>query len=144
MTTSSLETTLTIKNVEASDDSQISCKISNESGIEVTKCQLEVKQLNVEDLKFTKHIKSQNLLEGQALVLQCTAASITDKIDVVWHRNGKEIPQNPDFIQTKENNSFTLTVNEIYPEDSGIFSARLISENSENECICSCSVFVQG
>lgn len=83
-------------------------------------------------------------MEGQVLVLQCTAAAVNDEIDVVWHRNGKEIPQNPDFIQTREDNTFTLTVNEIYPEDSGIFSALLISKTNENECICSCSVFVQG
>ena len=92
---------------------------------------------------FSKHIKSQNLLEGEPLVLDCEVES-KGAYDIVWLRNGKEIPENPDFLREKNNNQFKLTVNEIFPEDSGVFSAELLAEGASKARLSSCSVVVRG
>ena len=92
---------------------------------------------------FSKHIKSQNLLEGEPLVLDCEVES-KGAYDIVWLRNGKEIPENPDFLREKSNNQFKLTVNEIFPEDSGVFSAELLAEGASKARLSSCSVVVRG
>lgn len=83
-------------------------------------------------------------MEGEPLVLTCTAAKNINAVELTWLRNGRNIPENPDFICTRDGDVFTLTVNEIYPEDSGLFSAQLACDATEETCFCSCSVFVQG
>ncbi len=107
-------------------------------------CHVQVELESENKLAFARHIQSQNLVEGEPLVLECAAKANVNPIGLVWMRNGKEIPQNPDFICTRNGDVFTLTVNEIYPEDSGLFAAQLVCAATEEKCTCSCSVFVQG
>jgi hypothetical protein len=94
-------------------------------------------------IKFLKHLKSQNLAEGEPLVLEIQVAS-QSPVDLVWLRNGKEIPENPDFVRERIDNLFKLTVKEIYPEDSGVFSGELISQTTNQTLLTSCSVVVKG
>ncbi len=93
--------------------------------------------------RFDTHLKSQNLLEGELMILECTVQG-PEPLEVIWLRNGKEIPENPDFLKQRIDNLFRLTVNEIFPEDSGIFSAELFSETLNKAKLSSCSIIVQG
>ena len=80
--------------------------------------------------KFTKHIKSQNLMEGDPLTLECNcsgtfARSRTtlalrrllavggDDMEINWLRNNKEIPENPDFRRERDGDTFKLVVTEV-------------------------------
>lgn len=92
---------------------------------------------------FLKHIKSQNLNEGSPLILECEVSG-QDSFEVTWLRNGKEIPENPDFLREKIDNLFKLTVSEIFPEDSGVFSAELFCKTTNETKLSSCSVIVKG
>ena len=94
-------------------------------------------------LRFDKHLKSQNLLEGELMILECTVQG-PEPLEITWLRNNKEIPENPDFLKQRIDNLFRLTVNEIFPEDSGIFSAELFSEALNKSKLSSCSIVVQG
>lgn len=94
-------------------------------------------------LSFSRHLKSQNLVESEALILECDVIG-KEPLELVWLRNGKEIPENPDFIREKKGNLYTLTVTEIFPEDSGVFSAELFNESTNQTLISSCSVVVKG
>ena len=172
------EAILNFNGFELNDEGEYSCKISNNQGIEITKCQIEVEKPKVKknalplsterqkinniapnnknepllslnnsendnEIIITKHLRSQNLAEGEPLVLEIEAKSNTE-FDLVWLRNGKEIPENPDFLRERIKNLFKLTVNEIYPEDSGVFSGELISKSTNKSTLTSCSVVVKG
>lgn len=172
------EAILNFNGFELNDEGEYSCKISNNQGIEITKCQIEVEKPKVKknalplsterqkinniapnnkkapllslnnsendnEIIITKHLRSQNLAEGEPLVLEIEAKSKAE-FDLVWLRNGKEIPENPDFLRERINNLFKLTVNEIYPEDSGVFSGELISKSTNKSTLTSCSVVVKG
>ncbi|CAF4348959.1 unnamed protein product [Rotaria socialis] len=93
--------------------------------------------------KFVKHIKSQNLMEGDPLTLDCVVLGGNEAVELTWLRNSKEIPENPDFRREREGNSFKLVVAEVFPEDSGVFSALLKSEIIPNPRFSSCSVIIQ-
>ncbi len=138
------ETCLTIRSARTEDTGEYSCKISNSEGIAVATCHIQVELESEDKLAFVSHIRSQYLVEGEPLVLECEARANRKPISVVWMRNGKEIPQNPDFICSRVENVFKLTVNEIYLEDSGLFSAQLVCPDTGEKCVCSCSVFVKG
>lgn len=94
-------------------------------------------------LKFIEHIKSQTLMEGDPLTLQCTCEGNLDDAEFIWFRNNKEIPENPDFRREQSGNVFKLIVTEVFPEDSGVFSALLKSKSSSNQQVSSCSVIIQ-
>jgi len=92
--------------------------------------------------KFTKHIKSQNLMEGDPLTLECACLG-SDDIEVTWLRNNKEIPENPDFRRERDGNTFRLVVTEVFPEDSGVFSALMKSQSTPTPRLSSCSIIIQ-
>ena len=81
--------------------------------------------------------------EGSPLILECEVSG-QDSFEVTWLRNGKEIPENPDFLREKIENLFKLTVSEIFPEDSGVFSAELFCKTTNETKLSSCSVIVKG
>ncbi|CAF0937611.1 unnamed protein product [Rotaria sordida] len=91
-------------------------------------------------LKFLKYIASQNLMECDSLTLDCRD---DDDLELIWLRNNKEIPKNPDFRHEREGNTFKLIVTAVFPDDSGIFSALLKSKSTNNEQLSSCSVIIQ-
>ena len=95
---------------------------------------------------FLTHLESQNLFEGQPLLLVCTSFVPQPPVEcvVTWLRNGKQIPENPDFIRQHTDNTFSLLVNEIFPEDSGVFTAELHCPAAGQTVLSSCSVVVQG
>lgn len=95
------------------------------------------------DLGFIEHLRSKNLLEGQVLTLECKVYG-PEPLSVLWLRNYKEIPENPDFFRERIDNVFRLIVSEIFPEDSGVFSAILISGASPLTRISTCSIIVKG
>jgi hypothetical protein len=138
--TTNNETTLEIRRVRAGDEGEYSCKLCGVSAIEVSSCQVELERR----LGFRTFLASRNLGEGQPLVLSCAAAPTASAVELVWLRNGKSIPESPDFVRARDGDVFTLTVGEIYPEDSGLFSAQLVCDATDEVCFCSCSVFVQG
>ncbi|UJR09906.1 hypothetical protein I4U23_014128 [Adineta vaga] len=95
-------------------------------------------------IKFLKYIKSQNLMEGDSLTLECSCdGAEEDDLELNWLRNNKEIPDNPDFRRERSGNSFKLVVAEVFPEDSGVFSALLKSKSTKTEHLSSCSVIIQ-
>ncbi|CAF0846330.1 unnamed protein product [Brachionus calyciflorus] len=101
-----------------------------------------VKQPNQNKFGFLKHLKSQNLQEGEPLVLEAEVFG-KEPLEFVWLRNGKEIPENPDFLKEKKDNLHRLIVSEIFPEDSGVFSLELFSELAQKSILSSCSVVVK-
>ncbi|CAF3257885.1 unnamed protein product [Rotaria sp. Silwood2] len=94
-------------------------------------------------LKFVKYIKSQNLMEGDSLTLECACNGTDDDLELLWLRNNKEIPENPDFRRERTGNTFKLVVAEVFPEDSGVFSALLKNKSTNDQLLACCSVIIQ-
>ncbi|CAF3000279.1 unnamed protein product [Rotaria sp. Silwood2] len=67
-----------------------------------------------------------------------------DDLELVWLRNNKEIPKNPDFRHEHDKNTFKLIATAVFPGDSGVFAALLKSKSTSNEQLSSCSVIIQG
>lgn len=82
-------------------------------------------------------------MEGDSLTLDCVVADCNEEVAVTWLRNNKEIPENPDFRREHEGNTFKLIVAEVFPEDSGVFSALLKSQSIATPRISPCSVIIQ-
>lgn len=149
--------------IEENDEGDYSCKISNSDGIEISKCQIEIErpksrmesslkshndQTNntrslAQKFGFLKHVQSQNLIQGEQLILECSVYG-DHPLDLIWLRNGKEIPENPDFIRETNGNNYKLTVKEVFPEDSGVFSAELFCATSNQAVMSACSIIIQG
>jgi hypothetical protein len=115
----------------------------SEPAQEVVQAVAPVKLSKEDRASFSRHLKSQNLVEGEPLILE-SEVTCKQPFEVVWLRNGKEIPENPDFLRERFDNLFKLTVNEIFPEDSGVFSAELFCEATNQTILSSCSVVVKG
>lgn len=94
-------------------------------------------------LRITKHIQGIVIPEGNPMKLQCEIEEMPGAtIDVTWFRNGKVIPDNPDFVREQSSTQVSLEVAEMFIEDSGTFAVKLVS--GEYSCGSTCSVIVTG
>lgn len=53
--------------------------------------------------------------------------------EVTWYREGVPIISSPDFTITQEGDLHTLFIPEVFPEDSGKFTVRVISAAGQAE-----------
>ncbi|CAF3063313.1 unnamed protein product [Rotaria sp. Silwood2] len=96
-------------------------------------------------LNFINYPRSQNLMEFDPLVLDCTCEGRDDHDDIqlIWFQNNKQIHQNADIRHEREGNIFKLFVTAVFPDDSGVFSALLKSKSTNDEQLSSCSIIIQ-
>ncbi|KAI3379405.1 hypothetical protein SNEBB_010472 [Seison nebaliae] len=71
--------------------------------------------------KFSQHLTSRTINEGEEMILSCVVTG-NPTPEIVWLRNDKEVPDNPDFKRVHNGNEYQLIVNEVFPEDTGVFS----------------------
>ena len=91
--------------------------------------------------KIVDHLVSQYVKDGDPVVLQCRIIG-SEKFDVVWLHNNKEIKPSKDFEYAHEANIYKLKINEIFPEDSGIYTCEAF--NDAGESFSSCTLIVLG
>ncbi|EEB20549.1 CAVP-target protein, putative, partial [Pediculus humanus corporis] len=142
--------TLSIKEVYPEDEGEYVCKATNSLGVAQTKCKLTVKSVPVASSqqkgsdkppKIVDHLVSQYVKDGDPVVLQCRIIG-SEKFDVVWLHNNKEIKPSKDFEYAHEANIYKLKINEIFPEDSGIYTCEAF--NDAGESFSSCTLIVLG
>ena len=66
--------------------------------------------------------------QNDQVVLEITIEAHPEPI-VKWYREEVEISNSPDFILSQTENTYTLTIVEAFPEDSGRFS--VVATNAE-------------
>ncbi|CAF4578801.1 unnamed protein product [Rotaria sp. Silwood2] len=116
----------------------------NREDLKIFQDQMNFQKESESKLKFIKYIASQNLTECDSLTLDCTCQGRDDDdLELVWLRNNKEIPKNPDFRHEHDKNTFKLIATAVFPGDSGVFAALLKSKSTSNEQLSSCSVIIQ-
>lgn len=61
---------------------------------------------------------------------------------VKWYREEIEITNSRDYILTQTDKTYTLTIVEVFPEDSGTF--RVVATNADGSVTSETNVFVEG
>lgn len=53
--------------------------------------------------------------------------------EVVWLHDGQEVTESEDFHLLREDNSFTLLIQEVFPEDTGTYSCRAWNQYGKDQ-----------
>jgi titin, putative len=63
-----------------------------------------------------------------------------DKFEVIWLHNDKEIKPSKEFQYQNVGDTYSLIINEIYPEDAGVYTCEAF--NNAGEAFSSCTLIV--
>lgn len=156
--------TLTINEIYPEDEGTYTCTATNSVGATETKCNLKIKPLenggpnlrhqssagcsaNATDKppKIVSHLESRFVKDGDAITLACRIiGGGSEKFDVVWLHNNKEIKPSKDFQYTNEANIYKLQIAEIFPEDAGTYTCEAFNDVGESFSTCTIGVIVPG
>ncbi|MFH4979231.1 hypothetical protein AB6A40_005940, partial [Gnathostoma spinigerum] len=89
---------------------------------------------------FTEQLKNEDqLVEGEATRLECKLEPAGDPtLKVYWTRNNQPLPEGSRFMPARNFDYVNLDILAVYPEDSGVYSCRAVSEFGE--AVTSCTV----
>lgn len=145
--------TLTINEVYPEDEGIYTCTATNSIGATETKCNLQIKPLENGHLKhaissdkppkIVSHLESRSVKDGEAITLACRIVG-TDKFDIVWLHNNKEIKPSKDFQYANEANIYKLQIAEVFPEDAGTYTCEAFNDSGESFSTCTIGVIVPG
>ena len=82
--------------------------------------------------QFTQKLEGQTVNEGESVRFQVRVAG-KPLPEVTWYREGMPIVSSPDFNITQEGDLHTLYIPEVFPEDSGRFTVRVVSASGQAE-----------
>jgi hypothetical protein len=77
--------------------------------------------------------------DGDSAVLECRLEG-NPKPLVVWFREASIIQPSPDFRQFEEDDKYTLSIREVFPEDTGRYT--LVAKNPYGTATCSTELMV--
>lgn len=93
--------------------------------------------------RIVSHLESAFVNDGAPVTLSCRIIG-SEKFDVVWLHNNKEIKPSKDFQYTNEANIHKLIIAEIFPEDSGVYTCEAFNDAGESFSSCTLNVVVPG
>uniref|UniRef100_A0A224ZAF7 Twitchin like n=1 Tax=Rhipicephalus zambeziensis TaxID=60191 RepID=A0A224ZAF7_9ACAR len=147
------EASLSIGEVYPEDEGEYVCVATNAEGKAETRSKLTVLPMEKEEVEpkgfdgkspiFAEHLKSHVVKDGDAVTLQCTIRG-SNKFDVVWLHNEKEIKSSKDFQYVTEGDVYKLVIAEVYPEDSGTYTCEAFNDVGEAFSTCTLDVLVPG
>lgn len=70
---------------------------------------------------FTKPLKDLQILDGETLTLSCSVTGDPEP-QILWAKNGNAISSSEIMDLKYKNGVATLTINEVFPEDEGVYS----------------------
>lgn len=89
--------------------------------------------------EFIVPLHDLNIHDGEQLVLSCHVKGDPEP-QITWSKNGKSISSS-DIIDLKYRNGVaTLTINEVFPEDEGIFTCTATNSISAVETKCKLTI----
>lgn len=89
--------------------------------------------------EFVKPLQDLTIRDGDQLVLSCQVKGDPEP-QITWSKNGKSISSS-DIIDLKYRNGVaTLTINEVFPEDEGLFTCTATNSISAVETKCKLTV----
>ncbi|KAJ8977330.1 hypothetical protein NQ317_018612 [Molorchus minor] len=93
--------------------------------------------------RIVDHLLSTFVNDGEPVTISCRIIG-SDKFDVVWLHNNKEIKPSKDFQYTNEANIYKLIIAEIFPEDAGAYTCEAFNDAGESFSSCTLNVVVPG
>jgi len=146
---------LTINEVYPEDEGVYTCTATNSVGTTETKSKLTVKLMENGHVKHSNatgsdkppkivsHLESRFVKDGEAITLACRIIG-SDKFDIVWLHNNKEIKPSKDFQYSNEANIYKLQIAEIFPEDAGTYTCEAFNDAGESFSTCTIGVTIPG
>ncbi|KAE8573900.1 Putative twitchin [Halyomorpha halys] len=146
------EVTLTINEVFPEDEGTYVCCATNSLGSAKTEAKLKVNliQDKSRDTKsqgknlaprIVSHVESAVVNDGDPVTLSCRIIG-SNKFDVVWLHNNKEIKPSKDFEYSNVANIYQLKIAEIFPEDAGTYTCEAFNDSGESFSSCTLYVIV--
>ena len=90
---------------------------------------------------FTVPLKDYIFVDGKSALLKCELDTSSDT-DVIWFKDGKELPNNSEFEQRFDGKEAVLDILEVFPEDAGNYTCE--AENDHGITKTSCTVKIIG
>ena len=91
--------------------------------------------------KFTVALKDYTFVDGKPALLKCELDTSSDT-DVIWYKDGRELPNNTEFTQKFDGKEAVLDILEVFPEDAGEYTCE--AENDDGITKSTCTVKIIG
>ncbi|ELT91012.1 hypothetical protein CAPTEDRAFT_86846, partial [Capitella teleta] len=78
--------------------------------------------------------------DGDSATLECRVEGNPEP-SVVWFREASLIQATPDFMQFHEGDTYTLSIREVFPEDTGRYT--MVAKNPYGTATCSTEIMVE-
>lgn len=89
--------------------------------------------------EFTEPLKDLEVGDGSALTLQCTVKGDPEP-QITWSKNGKAISSSEIMNLKYKNGAATLTINEVYPEDEGVYTCTATNSIGATDTKCNLKI----
>jgi hemicentin len=123
------QSSLTIKNLELSDNGNVSCTVINDVGQAVSKADLKVQKTPaLKAPAFTKELENLKVPLGKDCEFLCKLVG-TPKLNIEWFKNDEKIC-NPTFSFEKD--TVKLTLKKVQMTDDGTYTC--VASNSVGNC----------
>ncbi|XP_012936768.1 uncharacterized protein LOC101859779, partial [Aplysia californica] len=140
--------TLVIREALADDSGQFKCVAQNPHGGAESACKLHVEPVSemsdtsineVTAPKFTQPLRDQQAKSGQRLCLQCRLTGHPLPA-VTWYKDDHPLESSPDFQITAFADVHSLTIPEVFDEDSGDYKVKAVNPAGEATCVAHLTV----
>ncbi|CAG5126015.1 unnamed protein product [Candidula unifasciata] len=140
--------TLIIREAIPSDDGLFKCVAQNPQGVAESACKLHVEPVSemsdasvAEEAapKFTQPLRDQHVKSGQRVCLQCRVQG-HPLPTVTWYRDSHILESSPDFQITAFADVHSLTIPEVFDEDSGSYTVKAANRAGEASCVAKLTV----
>lgn len=88
---------------------------------------------------FTAELKDLAIRDGESLTLTCSVRGDPDP-QIVWSKNGKSLSSSEILDLKYKNGTATLTINEIFPEDEGVYVCTATNSIGSVDTTCKLTV----
>lgn len=89
--------------------------------------------------EFTEPLTDLQVVDGETLSLQCTVNGDPEP-QITWSKNGKAISSSEIMNLKYKNGVATLTINEVYPEDEGLYTCTATNSIGATETKCNLTI----
>lgn len=142
------KSSLIIKSFDKELSGVFTCRAENIGGSVTTTASVNIEENKKEEIeeftspRFTERIEPQQLMDGQKLILKCIVEG-NPRPKAEWFKDGIKLKNTRVVTIIQElNGTCTLIINEVYPEDAGIYECHAI--NNVGETFCKAPVSVEG
>lgn len=88
---------------------------------------------------FVKPLKDLTIQDGETLTLACSVSGDPEP-QVTWSKNGKQITSSEIMDLKYKNGMATLTINEVFPEDEGVYACTATNSIGSIETKCKLTI----